>query len=126
HLDDGTHDIGTRGPSGRVGRTVERKPGQRITPERPERAGTAAGPKLVGSGWTTVAVVPGAGAGTADGTAGGGQLAALLARLPQVSGSRGSGRDLRGSLLTAVLPDDGRLAVGAVEPALIYRALGAR
>jgi hypothetical protein len=48
----------------------------------------------------------------------------VLAALPRVSGSWGSGRLLRSSLLSAVITDDGRLAVGAVAPDLLYQALG--
>ncbi|NUR05823.1 MAG: hypothetical protein HOQ22_03215 [Nocardioidaceae bacterium] len=79
-----------------------------------------ADPKLVGSGWTSVVLtrLP-AGATTDEG----GPAAQVLQKLPRVSGSWGSGRLLRGTLFTAVLTDDGRLAVGAVSPDAIYRAL---
>jgi hypothetical protein len=53
-------------------------------------------------------------------------VARLLARLPKVGGTWGSGRLLRGTLFSAVLTDDGRLAVGAVRPEALYAALARR
>jgi hypothetical protein len=47
----------------------------------------------------------------------------LLKSLPAVSGSWGSGHLLRSSLLSVVLTDDGRIAVGAVAPQMLYDAL---
>ena len=61
-----------------------------------------------------------------------GRLAAVLVlfgvldSLPAVSGSWGKGRLLSTTLLTAVITDDGRVAVGAVVPDALYRALGSR
>jgi hypothetical protein len=54
----------------------------------------------------------------------GGSLAGILKSLPTVSGSWGSGHLLHGALFSAVLTDDGRIAVGAVPPAMLYAALG--
>jgi outer membrane lipoprotein-sorting protein len=51
-------------------------------------------------------------------------LGALLGKLPQVSGPWGSGRLLAGTLFSAVLTDDGRIAIGAVPPEQLYAALG--
>ena len=51
------------------------------------------------------------------------QLKAFLNRLQPVQGSWGSGRLLAGTAFSAVWTDDGRLAVGAVRPDLIYQAL---
>jgi hypothetical protein len=45
--------------------------------------------------------------------------------LPEVHGSWGSGRLLEGTLFTAVLTNDGRLAIGAVGPQQVYAALAA-
>jgi hypothetical protein len=47
----------------------------------------------------------------------------VLKSLPAVSGAWGSGHLLRGPLFSAVLTDDGRLAVGAVAPQMLYDAL---
>jgi hypothetical protein len=79
-------------------------------------------PRVVGTGWTTVLV---ANVGTGSPELGP-QFGALLDQLPRVSGSWGSGRELRGALFTLVLTDDGRLAGGLVAPELVYQALGTR
>jgi outer membrane lipoprotein-sorting protein len=80
-------------------------------------------PKVVGSGWTAVVVatLP-AEARTALAQR---PLADVVAGLPQVSGSWGSGRLVDGTLVSAVLVDDGRVAVGAVAPERLYAALAA-
>ena len=76
-------------------------------------------PKMVGSGWTTVLVtrVP---KGALKGS---GSMGEVLGALPKVSGSWGSGRVLRGTLFSAVLTTDGRVAVGAVSPQRLFAAL---
>ncbi|MGN6250998.1 MAG: LolA family protein [Marmoricola sp.] len=103
-------------------------------------------PQVVGSDWSSVVVLP-AGAGqqlfaaqagrTASGQTGSGstgsdqggstgsagQLGALLRQLTPVSGAWGSGRLLRGTLVSVVVADDGRVAFGAVPPASLYDAL---
>lgn len=89
--------------------------------------------KVVGDGWTSVLVTDksfadqlGKGsdkAGPRDRSQGSGEADQMLNSLPKVSGSWGSGRLLTGSLFSAVLTDDGRVAVGAVKPALLYSAL---
>ena len=92
----------------------------------------AADTKTVGKGWTSVIITKadqqafgpsgpsgkGGPAGRVDD--GSGQL---LQSLPKVSGSWGSGRLLSGTLFSAVITDDGRIAVGAVRPGLLYSAL---
>ena len=87
-------------------------------------------PTIVGRGWTTVLVshVPGDVATAAGDKATGGAagLGGLLGHLPTVTGSWGSGHLLRSSLFSAVLTDDGRVAIGAVPPQLLYDALGRR
>ena len=93
---------------------------QRPTPKRPVSWRT------VGSGWSTVLVgrapasSPGAGpsgqapSGTPDG---------LMQLLPRVSGAWGSGHLLKSALFSAVITNDGRIAVGAVAPSQLYAAL---
>ena len=76
--------------------------------------------KIVGTGWTSVVVRKLDGA---DPTAANGQLGAFLDRLPEVSGTWGKGRLLTGTAFSAVVTDDGRIAVGSVEPDLLYAAL---
>ncbi len=79
-----------------------------------------AGTEVVGQGWTSVVVTQ-----RPDGSADvpEGQLGAVLASLPSVSGEWGSGKLLAGTAFSAVVTDDGRLAVGAVQPELLYQAL---
>lgn len=91
----------------------------------PPTAGQAHGaaPTVVGKGWTTVLV---AHLPAAEKTSGPSSTTAMLDALPRVSGAWGSGHLLRTALLSAVLTDDGRVAVGAVPPQLLYHALSAR
>jgi outer membrane lipoprotein-sorting protein len=88
-------------------------------------------PRVVGSGWTSVVVakapaMTGSATGPATGPGGAGSLSTLTKALPAVSGSWGSGHLLSGTLFSAVLTDDGRVAVGAVAPDRLYQALGSR
>jgi hypothetical protein len=46
--------------------------------------------------------------------------------LPRASGTWGSGRLLEGTLFSALVTDDGRVAVGAVAPERLYAALARR
>lgn len=87
-------------------------------------------PKVTGSGWSTVVVAqfalptPKSGSGTAAGSAA--QLNGLLKALPTASGTWGSGHVLQGTLLSVVLTNDGRVAVGAVPADQLYAALAAK
>lgn len=78
------------------------------------KAQAAQNTKVVGRGWTAVVItkVP-ADAATSDPT-----VKAFLDQL-KVPG----GHELDGTILTAILTDDGRLAVGAVGPDLVRQAL---
>jgi outer membrane lipoprotein-sorting protein len=87
---------------------------------RKEAEEARASAKVVGSGWSTVVVRK---VGTPDGSEPD-QLQGFLSQLPRVSGDWGSGRLLAGTAFSAVLTDDGRLAVGAVRPEKLYQALG--
>lgn len=95
--------------------------------------------RTIGTGWTTVVELPGtsglplagakpgseprSGTGSSSGSeSGSGGLGSVLAGLPEVKGSWGSGRLLRSTLLTALITDDGRTFVGAVDPELLYAA----
>ena len=51
---------------------------------------------------------------------------ALLASLPRISGEWGTGRVLSGTLVSAILTDDGRVAIGAVGPKTLSAALAAQ
>lgn len=98
----------------------------------------AKAPKVVGEGWTSVVVakasdlqaIPGSqGSKSAPadrgqaGNASGPNLQQELNALPKVSGSWGSGRLLSGTLFSAVITDNGEVALGAVRPAQLYAAL---
>ena len=54
-----------------------------------------------------------------------GELQGLLSAIPEVSGTWGKGRVIDGTLFSAVLTDDGRIAVGAVAPEALFAALKA-
>jgi outer membrane lipoprotein-sorting protein len=75
---------------------------------------------VVGTGWTAVAISK---VGDASGSGIDPQLREFRNRLQPVQGSWGSGRLLAGTAFSAVWTDDGRLAVGAVRPDVIYQAL---
>ena len=78
-------------------------------------------PKVVGTGWTSVAVATMPAQFATDAMQK--QLQGMLSAIPKVSGDWGSGRVIDGTLVSAVLTDDGRVAVGAVDPEALYAAL---
>ncbi|MFI7446526.1 outer membrane lipoprotein carrier protein LolA [Nonomuraea sp. NPDC049714] len=100
--------------------------------------------KVVGEGWTSVAVLPGsledlakpsegatpAGEDSPFGDRGEGDPAALidsvLKSATPVSGEWGSGKLIKTKLATALLTDDGRLLVGAVTQEEIIKAAGVK
>jgi outer membrane lipoprotein-sorting protein len=117
----------------------------------PPPSGAAAGPKVLGKGWLSVAVIPAgqalaalpgtglpgaSGSGSAayqsgpaiSGPAGkaAGQAGALAQSLlkaaTKVSGQWGSGRLLRTSLFSVLITSKGTVLVGAVTPKVLYAA----
>lgn len=88
-------------------------------------SGTGPKPQVVGTGWTSVLVasVPQDSSGSSSQQGQLGSLGSTFKSLPTVSGSWGSGHLLEGTVFSAVLTDDGRLAIGAVPPASLYHAL---
>ncbi|MEN3359662.1 MAG: hypothetical protein V7637_3644 [Mycobacteriales bacterium] len=100
--------------------------------DKPGSKGKGVASRVIGTGWTAVAVIPSVNLTAPDATGTGrdggnlGELSAILNRLPQVSGSWGSGRLLAGSLFSLLLTDDGRLLVGTVAPDVLYQAAGHR
>jgi len=74
----------------------------------------------VGEGWSTVVVtkLPSGATSSSDPT-----LKGFLSQLKPVSGSWGTGRELDGTIVTAILTDDGRLAIGAVNGDVLSQAL---
>ncbi len=91
--------------------------------QRPTAGQTRSTPDVVGKGWTSVLV---AHLPSDQQASGGTTTMPSLRALTPVSGAWGTGHLLRTALLSAVLTDDGRVAVGAVPPRLLYRALSAR
>jgi hypothetical protein len=98
-------------------------------------------PTVVGEGWSTVVIseLPvdsladlaedGMRSSSDDWDRGGDPAAtalALIEALPAESGAWGTGRVLRGTLFSAILTDDGRIAIGAVSPEALGAALAAR
>ncbi|MEU4620796.1 DUF2092 domain-containing protein [Actinoplanes sp. NPDC023801] len=91
--------------------------------------------KIVGEGWTTIAItkgpkldelnaLPKAADGTKDPDAAEAAKMAegFLGTLTPVSGAWGSGKLLSGSLFSVLLTDDGRIIAGAVTPEALYKA----
>jgi outer membrane lipoprotein-sorting protein len=76
--------------------------------------------KIVGSGWSTVAVSKVSGEVDSSGSP---ELEGFLSQLKPVSGDWGSGRLLAGTAFSVVLTDDGRMAAGAVRPEKLFEAL---
>ena len=118
----------------------------------PQRAGgPASGVRVIGRGWLQVASMPEASLASLSGSAGGGDLlplrhtasneapgsapasgqgaapagsllGELLSAAPRVSGSWGSGRLIRTSLLSVLVTSSGRVLIGAVTPGVLYQA----
>jgi hypothetical protein len=116
-------------PAGAVVHEQQRDPSKVGLPTTAQR------PVVVGTGWTSVVVAaapqspadrnPAAQDPKArpDGGPAGAAEAAILERLPVVSGPWGSGRMLSGKLFSVLLTDDGRVLAGAVSPDRLIQAL---
>ena len=104
-------------------------------------APAGAEPTVVGEGWSSMVITELPADGLADlaedgtqaqsaGSVGGddaaGSALALIEALPAESGAWGTGRVLRGTLFSAILTDDGRVAIGAVSPESLGAALAAQ
>jgi outer membrane lipoprotein-sorting protein len=68
--------------------------------------------RVMGKGWTAVAVLPAGGAG--------GALGMLQGAASPVSGSWGSGHLIRTTLFSVLITDNGHVLVGAVQPSVLY------
>lgn len=84
------------------------------TPGAPEPASPAGSTKVVGSSWSSVAVISGQKVPAA--------LASLLRGAPTVPVGSMSGRLITTSLVNALVLDDGRIVVGAVNPGALQAA----
>jgi outer membrane lipoprotein-sorting protein len=94
-------------------------PGAKVTQQKgdgPRIPGAPGRSNVVGTGGTSI-VTSGGNLVPGDKAANG-----LLASLPKVSGSWGSGRLLTSKLFSVLLVDDGRVLAGAVDPAALYKA----
>jgi len=88
--------------------------------DRAGRAAAAPGsPRIVGTGWTTVAVLKGVDVEALGGNA---VVGTLLSSTTPVSGPFGTGRMLSTPLLSVLLLDDGTAYAGAVDPAVLTEA----
>jgi outer membrane lipoprotein-sorting protein len=104
-------------------KVTEVPPGDQKTPSPQDRQQAEARKKattVVGTGWTAVAINK---TGDLSSSKSDQQLKAFIDKLQPVRGSWGSGRLLAGTAFSAVWTDDGRLAIGAVRPDVIYQAL---
>jgi outer membrane lipoprotein-sorting protein len=94
-------------------------PGSRCAEKIHARAGVramvpfaAGGSRVMGQGWTAVAVLPIGG--------GGGALGVLQGAATPVSGSWGSGHLLRTTLFSVLITNNGHVLIGAVQPSVLY------
>jgi outer membrane lipoprotein-sorting protein len=112
-------------------------PGAKVTKENlggGQPSGQQPDVSAIGSGWLTVLDLPSAGltapsgSALAPGNGGSGDSAAVLNALLRsaapVSGTWGSGRLLRTSLVSVLITDGGRMFIGAVQPGVLYAAAG--
>jgi hypothetical protein len=90
---------------------------------------------VIGSGWTAIVEVKGQPPGPSmrygdisgpspeqTNNDPGSTLGAIIAHLPTVSGSWGTGRLLTTRLLSVLITNDGRVFAGAVAPSALYAA----
>jgi hypothetical protein len=78
-------------------------------------------PTTIGTGWTTITKFTGIPSLDTPGQ-NSAEIGAIVANLPEVSGSWGKGRLFTSDLVTGLLTDDGRAYIGAVDPDLLYQA----
>ncbi len=109
-------------------------PGMPGVPAMPGMPAGLAMPSISGTGWATVivATMPKSSPSTstdaapdARPAAGPNPLEIIQGAMTPVSGSWGSGRVLEGTIFTAIITDDGRMAIGAVGSDTLQGALAA-
>jgi outer membrane lipoprotein-sorting protein len=108
-----------------AGVTIQRAPAQTDLLPGLAQVASKAAVSTVGSGWTSVLKVTGLPTRAVLGTQSP-QAATLLGLLPAVKGGWGSGRLLQSPMLSALITDDGRAFVGAVDPSVLYAAAAAK
>jgi outer membrane lipoprotein-sorting protein len=79
-------------------------------------------PAVIGKGWTSIVELSGVDLGSLSKGRGSASSDALLQALTPVSGSYGTGRVLKTSLVSVLVLDDGRAFVGAVSPSMLEQA----
>ncbi len=79
-------------------------------------------PTVIGQGWTSIVALTGVTLPTGSNSE---TTGTLLKALKPVSGSYGTGRVLKTSLLSVLVLDNGRAYVGAVSPAMLEQAASA-
>lgn len=84
------------------------------------------GMSTIGTGWTTVVKLTGVPSVAQLSGSAGGTASLVLAALPEVKGSWGSGRLFQSALVSALITTDGRAFVGAVDPGMLYQAAAAK
>jgi outer membrane lipoprotein-sorting protein len=136
-----------------AGAKVTQQPRRAASPGTAGRtaSGLTSDVRVIGTGWLTVASLPESSLAELSGSAGGdllpfrhsasaeapgsaapsrpgaapagSLLGELLNSAPRVSGSWGSGRLIRTSLLSILVTSTGRVLIGAVTPAVLYHAV---
>ncbi|AWE51803.1 LolA family protein [Streptomyces nigra] len=85
--------------------------------------GAEGGPEIIGEGWNTVAVFDTGGTGVPSGSEVGGDLGGFLDSLGDKAGGKfGSGTVFSTRLINALITDDGKVYVGAVDKATLVKA----
>jgi outer membrane lipoprotein-sorting protein len=89
-----------------------------VTSGSPDRHGVSSVPDAatIGKGWTTIVKL------SSSDLQQNGELGAVIGSLPEVSWTGGSGRLFESKLLTALLADDGRVYIGAVDKNVLIAA----
>jgi len=84
------------------------------------------GLKVIGQGWNSVAVLDTGGEGVPSGSGAGGDLGGFLGSLgDKVTGKFGSGTVFSTRLINALITEDGKVYVGAVDKAALVKAADA-
>ncbi|MFJ9540510.1 outer membrane lipoprotein carrier protein LolA [Streptomyces sp. NPDC101225] len=84
------------------------------------------GTKILGKGWNSIATFDTGGKGVPSGSAAGGRFGGFLDSLgDKVSGTFGSGTVFKTRLINALITDDGKVYVGAVDKAALVKAADA-
>jgi len=81
------------------------------------------GPEIIGEGWNSVAVFDSGGEGVPSGAEVGGEMGGFLDSLgDKVTGKFGSGTVFKTRLINALITDDGKVYVGAVDKNALVKA----